>query len=256
MTETRKFYSDIVNSDELSPGARSLIKTTNELASKEELPPFSDIILVTVMPDDSYSMKYAGNIQAVIDGHNGVIRALEKARREDRDSILFRTQYLNGFVLNDWTRLRLAKHMDNTNYDPDGITPLYDNTVALLASIMAKKPEDDTDGTEVRSGTLIITDAADIGSKKCTADDVRKIVESMLLEKMHIVSFMGISDGETDFRAVAKSMGIQEKWILTPDNDGQSIRRAFNTFSNAMGQASQTARAFDQRIGGGFVKFE
>ena len=57
----------------------------------------SEVVLLTLMPDDSGSIQAAGNAQAVRDGHNLVLEAL--ARSKQRDAILAHTRYLNGQVL-------------------------------------------------------------------------------------------------------------------------------------------------------------
>jgi hypothetical protein len=49
------------------------------------------------MPDDSGSIRAAGNEQTVRDGHNLVLDAL--ARSKQRDAILAHTRYLNGQIL-------------------------------------------------------------------------------------------------------------------------------------------------------------
>lgn len=53
----------------------------------------SEVLLVTLMPDDSGSIRQAGNEQAVRDGHNLVLASLQRLRQ--RDSVLVHTRYLN-----------------------------------------------------------------------------------------------------------------------------------------------------------------
>ena len=72
-----------------------------------------------------------------------------------------------------------------------------------------------------------------------SAEDVAAIVKDMLAQENHIVAAMGINDGTTDFRAVFKSMGIPDRWILTPGNSATEIRRAFAVFSQSAVRASQ-----------------
>jgi hypothetical protein len=64
----------------------------------------------------------------------------------------------------------------------------------------------------------------------------------MLAQENHIVAAMGISDGQTDFKAVFRAMGIPDKWILTPGNSASEIRRAFAVFSQSAVRASQGAQ--------------
>src|SRR5882672_2968112 len=57
----------------------------------------SEVVLLTMMPDDSGSIRAARNEPAVRDGHNLVIEALKSSKQ--RDAILAHTRYLNGNVL-------------------------------------------------------------------------------------------------------------------------------------------------------------
>src|SRR3954470_7969577 len=57
----------------------------------------SEVVLVTMMPDDSHSIASAGNTDVVRDGHNYVIDALRGSKQSGE--VLAHTRYLNGFVL-------------------------------------------------------------------------------------------------------------------------------------------------------------
>src|SRR6185295_3345055 len=99
----------------------------------------SEVVLVTMMPDDSGSIRAAGNAQAVRDGHNLVLEAL--AASKQRGSVLAHTRYLNGEILHPYCDLGQAVKMDAQNYDPNQGTPLYDQTVLLLGTVLAKSQE-------------------------------------------------------------------------------------------------------------------
>jgi hypothetical protein len=129
--------------------------------------------------------------------------------------------------------------MTSANYNPSLGTPLFDQTVVLLGTVIAKAQELAQAGIAVRTVTLIITDGADYGSTRMKPGDVKAIVDDMLAHEHHIVAAMGISDGSTDFRAVFKAMGIPDRWILTPGNSATEIRRAFAVFSQSAVRASQ-----------------
>ncbi len=201
-------------------------------------------IYIAIMPDDSGSIageneKHIDNTQDVIDGHNDIINALKESEQKDR--ILFKTRYLNGKVLNDWTRLKEAKDMDKNNFYPSGSTPLYDSTIHLLNSVIREREGAVDRGVEARWGIMIVTDADDTSSVS-RAEDVRVILDNMK-EKREIlrttepdnriagsIAFMGVSDGTTDFKEVANKMGIE--WVITADRTSpKEMRRAFNTFS-------------------------
>jgi hypothetical protein len=210
----------------------------------------SEVVLVTIMPDDSGSIRFAGNADAVREGHNTVIDAL--AASKQKDSILAHTRYLNGFVLYPYRHVAMAERMTTKNYDPNLGTPLFDQTVVVLGTVIAKAQEFAQSGVPVRSVTLIITDGGDCGSVKTKSSDVRAIVRDMLSTEQHIVAAMGIDDGSTPFRDVFREMGIEDRWILTPKSESGEIRRAFRMFSQSAIRASQHAGAFSRAAAGGF----
>jgi hypothetical protein len=197
----------------------------------------SEAILVTMMPDDSGSIRFAKNAQAVRDGHNLVLEALARSRQAD--AILVHTRYLNGTVLYPYCTLGSAVRMDETNYDPGLGTPLYDQAVAVLGTVVAKTQEFADAGVPVRTVTLIISDGADAHSTRARAADVAALVADMRRAERHIVAAMGIDDRQTDFRRVFRDMGIEDRWILTPGNGAAEVRRAFQVFSRSAVQVSQ-----------------
>jgi hypothetical protein len=211
----------------------------------------SEVVLVTLMPDDSGSINFAGNAAIVRAGHNTVLDALINCNQTD--NILVHNRYLNGRVLYPYCPVAQAIRMDSHNYQPNQGTPLYDQTVVLLGTVLAKAQEFSDNGVPVRTVTLIITDGADVHSQRATAKTVRSLIQDMLRTETHIIAAMGIDDGgQTDFRQVFREMGIQEQWILTPGNSQKEIRTAFQVFSQSAVRASQSAGGFSQTSLGGF----
>ncbi len=205
----------------------------------------SEVVLVTMMPDDSHSIAAAGNTCAVIDGHNLVLESLRRSRQAGE--VFVHTRYLNGLVLYPYVGLGDAVEMSVGNYDPRLGTPLYDQTIVLLGTVLAKSTELAQAGVPVRTVTLLITDGGDYGSKRAGAKEVRALVSDLLAQENHVVAAMGISDGTTDFTAVFRSMGIPDRWILTPGNTAGEIRRAFQVFSQsavAIGGGAVSAGGF------------
>jgi hypothetical protein len=200
----------------------------------------SEVVLLTMMPDDSMSIASAGNTDAVRDGHNFVIDALRASKQSGE--VLAHTRYLNGHVLCPYTALDHAVAMTAANYDPRLGTPLFDQTAVLLGTVIAKTQELSQAGIAVRTVTLIITDGGDYGSTRCKPADIKALVADMLAQENHIVAAMGISDGTTDFKQVFRSMGIPDRWILTPGNSASEIRRAFAVFSQSAVRAGQGAQ--------------
>ncbi|HEY2510447.1 MAG TPA: hypothetical protein VGI39_06315 [Polyangiaceae bacterium] len=205
----------------------------------------SEVVLLTMMPDDSGSMGV--HTDAVCEGHNLVLDALRACQQ--RDAILAHTRYLNGDVLFPYRPLDQAARMDRANYCANKGTPLYDQSVVLLGSVMAKARELEASGVVARSVTLILTDGADCHSVRAKARDVASLVHDLTRIEGHIVAAMGIADGGTDFRTVFRNMGIDDRWILTPANDAGSIRKAFQMFSQSAVRVSQ-AKAPGVSLGG------
>jgi hypothetical protein len=199
----------------------------------------SEVVLLTMMPDDSGSIAGAGNEQLVRDGHNLVLDALSASKQ--RDAILAHTRYLNGHVLFPYRPLDQAVRMTSQNYRADQGTPLYDQTVVLLGSVLAKAQAFAQAGVMARSVTLIITDGGDAHSTHARARDCAALVADLRRQESHIVAALGISDGTTDFRRVFSEMGIEDRWMLTAGNSASEIRRAFQVFSQSAVQASQAA---------------
>jgi hypothetical protein len=196
----------------------------------------SEVVLLTMMPDDSGSM--ASNEKLVRDGHNLVLDAL--AGSKSHEAILAHTRYLNGHVLYPYRPLDQAIRMTAQNYTADKGTPLYDQTLVLLGGVVAKTQAFAQSGVAARSVTLIITDGADSGSTR-RARDVAAVVADLRRQECHIVAALGIDDGVTDFKKVFGEMGIDDRWILTTGNSASEIRRAFQVFSQSAVQASQAA---------------
>jgi hypothetical protein len=203
--------------------------------------PASRGVLLTMLIDDSGSIRFKGNEQAVRDGYNEIIGAMKESRQAGE--MLASTRYLNGVILYPYQFLSHVPLLDKHNYQATGGTPLYDQTIAILGTVLAKTLEFARNGTPVNTVTLIVTDGNDEGSSN-TARQVYPIVTDMLSQECHVVAGMGIDDGSTDFRKVFRDMGIPDQWILTPRNDPKEIRRAFQMFSQSAIRVSSSGVHF------------
>ena len=210
----------------------------------------SDVVLVTLMPDDSGSIQFGGNAQAVRDGHNGVLDALRASQQADQ--IFVHNRYLNGKILYPYTGLDNAVEMDTRNYNDFLGTPLYDQAVVVLGGVLAKAQTFAQNAVPARTVTLLITDGEDAHSTRYDARDVKTIVDDMFASETHIVAGMGVDNGRTDFARVFGEMGIPDQWILTPGDDPKDISRAFQLFSQSAIKVSQTAGNLSQVALGGF----
>ena len=211
----------------------------------------SEVVLVGLLIDDSSSIRFEGNTQVVRDGVNVVFSALGDSKQND--SILVHSRFLNSGILDPCIPLTKATKLDNSNYNPGGYTPLYDETAVFLATMLAKAQQFLDNGIACRTVTLIATDGADQGSHRQTPKSIRPIIKDMLKQECHIVAAMGIDDGGyTDFKSVFQEMGIDDQWILTPQNNEGEIRKAFEVFSQSAVRASQGGASFSKTAIGGF----
>jgi hypothetical protein len=208
--------------------------------------PASEVVLLTMMPDDSGSMAPAAG--AVAAGHNLVLEALARSRQ--RAAVLAHTRYLNGLILYPYCALDRAVRMTAANYSPNQGTPLYDQSIVLLGTVVAKAQEMADAGVPARTVTLLITDGEDQHSTRARAADVRALVEDMRRSETHIVAAMGVGGDPAVFRKVFRDMGIEDRWILTPSAAETEIRRAFQVFSQSAARVSQGAAP---AVLGGFV---
>ena len=222
----------------------------------------SEAVLVSLLCDDSFSMLHRGpdpstgqeigNDELLIEGYNMILGALGESKQKSQ--VLLHTRYLNGEILTPFSPLDGAATMTPANYQANGGTPLYDQMVLLLGTVMAKATSFAEKGIPCRTITCIITDGRDEHSQDSEAGDVKAIVDDMLQQETHIVAAMGIEDGRGNFQAVFQSMGLRDQWILTPQNSPGEIRKAMAVFSRSTTQAaSQGGGAFTRQQAGGFA---
>ncbi len=210
----------------------------------------SEVVLISELLDDSGSIRFGGNAQIVRDGHNLIVDSLKKTKQ--KNGILMTCRMLNSGLLFPFTLIENATLLDQHNYNPGGGTPLYDESVLLLDTAFAKWEQSEADGIPGRTINIIVTDGNDEGSRQYRAPDVSERVRKMLKKsERHIVTAMGIDDGQTDFRVIFKAVGIPDEWILTPKNTESEIRKCFAMLSQSAVRASQNATSFSKVALGG-----
>lgn len=220
----------------------------------EETVKASECVLLCLLIDDSGSIEHAGNEQALRDGHNLILDAVEQSKQTD--NILVLSTSLNGRVWNNFVHVADATRLDAANYKGDGGTPLFEQSVIFAGTVLAESMKYYDAGIPVRSISVIITDGNDEHSFNHSASDVAAVVTDMLASEMpgHIVGGMGIDDKKTNFTEVFTSMGVNPGWILTPGNSEKEIRAACAVFSRSAVSASQSAgnfsKAAQQGLGG------
>lgn len=246
------------NQGDLSAGSLSALNKVTDLGNIIQqglgidpgLMPASEVVLVSVLGDDSSSIRFGGNEQAMRDGFNGMLDSLEASKQQD--NIIVLTRFVNGKLHCSYVPLIDVEKLNVKNYQASGGTPLFDETVKLLATVIAKTQEFENNGIQVRSITLLATDGEDCGSNTSTADDVKKIVKEMLSKEKHIIAAMGFDNGNCDFAQVFTEMGIPDQWQLTAQSSASEIRKAFQVFSRSATSASKSAANFAQASAGGF----
>jgi hypothetical protein len=191
-----------------------------------------EVLLITMMPDDSQSMTIARKNVSVIEGHNDLLAAMRNSPIRDR--ILLQTRYLNKRVLNPFQPLALCENMSLANYACIHGTPLFQQTMVTLGTVIAKTEELVEQGAaRVRTATLIMTDAE---ATDDTANELRAEVASVVADLRrigdHIVAGMGFSAGDdTFFRKAFSEMGIEDRYIFAAQNR-KEILDAFRTFGS------------------------
>ena len=211
----------------------------------------AEVVLLNLLLDDSGSIEDAGNTDAVRDGVNSVIGALQGAKK--RDDVLVYIELLNRGLLQPYVLLKDASRLSAGNFRPYGQTPLFAKSTQFLGAVIAKAQEFAMNGVASRTVSLIVTDGGDNASGKTRARDVAAIVCDMLATESHIIFGYGISDGVTDFKKVFSGMGVKPNSVLTSANDPKEIRRSFQLFSQSAVRASQNAQSFSKVAGGGFA---
>ena len=246
------------NEGDLSAGSLSALNKVADLGNviqqglgiDPSLMPASEVVLVSLLVDDSSSIRFGGNEQSMRDGFNGMKDSLEASKQQD--NIIVMTRFVNGKLHCSYVPLIDLEKLTVKNYQGNGGTPLYDETVKLLGTVIAKTKEFENNGIQVRSITLLATDGEDCGSNHSTASDVEKLIKEMLSKEKHIIAAMGFDNGQCDFKQVFTEMGIPDQWQLTAASSASEIRKAFQVFSRSATSASKSAANFATASAGGF----
>ena len=201
-----------------------------------------EVLLVSIMADDSLSISMANNEAAVCAGPNLILDALGEL--DQGADALVHTRYLHGNVLNAYRPNSEALRMGEENYRADqDNTPLFDQSVVLLGTVFTKAEALAREGVSVRTFSLIVTDGEDTCSQRADRD-VSWLVQDLALGGNHIVAGMGISNGRTDFRAVFRGMGIPENWVMTAASTTADIKSKFQTVADAVALAASSETGF------------
>lgn len=254
-----KSLVDAAARGELSKDALKALQSVDGITAEigvamgNQLIDVGDVLLLSILVDDSGSISAAGNTNAVMKGHNRIIQIVMEAGV--MQNVLLQTKYLNGRVINDYRPLVNAVPLDGETYRERefGGTPLFRQTIVLLGAVAAKTQELRDRGKTARSITLIITDGDDQHSGNITAQHVKWVVNDLRNTKQHIIAGMGVEDGGTNFRQIFREMGIPDQWHLPPSASEDKILEVLQDFGQVAAQASLNPAAFERlALGSGF----
>lgn len=197
----------------------------------------SDVTLVTLLVDASSSIHDRGLEDAIRDGQNVLVDALGDTR--ERDSILMALWTFNHElrVVHSYVGLDDVTRLDASNYAGLGSTRLYDTWCDALAANVAYAQQLRSAGTPCKSVVVVITDGEDCGSQR-RAPDCARISRDLLASEQFTLAFVGV--GTTDFRSIAREMGVPDGCIAVQANATPSaIRQVFRMVSQSAIRASQ-----------------
>jgi hypothetical protein len=194
----------------------------------------ANVLLLTMMPDDSGSIESHNNKEPIMLGHNELLAEMRKSDEVDRT--LLQTRYLNGTVLNPFAPLSECRNLAIDNYLCNHGTPLLQQTLVTLGTVMAKTQELLDLGARVRTATLIMTDAESTEANAARLKlEVASVVHDMGQIGDHIVAGMGFATGGSEqyFRKVFADMGIPTSHVFTAASRA-GILDAFRMFRRSV----------------------
>jgi uncharacterized protein YegL len=198
----------------------------------------TDVTLITVLIDASSSIGTSGLEQAVRDGQNQLVDSF--AGSKEKDAILMALWSFNQTqnVYHSYVPVSDATRLNGQNFQAGGATALYDTWCDALAANVAYAEQLRATGTPCRSVVVVITDGGDYGSKR-RAGDCARISADLLKSEQFVLAFVGVG-AETDFRKVARSMGIPDGCVMVATQATASeLRKAFQMVSQSAIRASQ-----------------
>ncbi len=192
------------------------------------------VTLVTMMPDDSGSMfssllsppnRYVG----VVQGHNELLASL-KAGAEFKRTLL-QTRLLNGRLINRFSPVKNCIELDQYKYQSGGGTPLFMQTLFVLATVVMKTEELEQRGSPVNSATLLMTDGEATDWSELAQSQVAGVVADMRAQGSHIIAGMGIGNPLL-YKPTFIRMGIDPD-LVYPATSREEILKIFRTFGEA-----------------------
>lgn len=155
------------------------------------------------------------------DGHNAVIKSLKKTKGKGTfTTILVGDRAQAKFVHRN---LSSAEKLRSRDYNPSGLTALYDGIGLAIEKILPMKKKGD------RVLVSIITDGMENNSKEWTAERLKKMI-SRLRDRGWEFTFQGTSEAAT---MSATSLGVPSGNVLIYQDTRTGTDRAFKLMSTA-----------------------
>jgi hypothetical protein len=210
--------------------------------SADDLPE-DRVTLVVPVVDATGSRKDEAELMRV--EYNKMLEALKISKGHDTILVsgwLFgmRNKLLHGFVhLEDAVKLTVS------NYDPDGMTAMFDCLLDVLRGAVSYAQSLIDQGLRVKVVIPILTDGED-NSSKADVSDVRTVVTDLIAREIYVFSMVAFGSGFA--QRAAADMGFPPLNVIEVDATGQNdqqhardIRHAFELVSSSIIRQSQTA---------------
>jgi hypothetical protein len=201
----------------------------------------TDITLLTLIYDDSGSIRFTGLTDAVREGQNLMLDAIAGSKQKNNILIAQWKLGSQSELIHSYLPVDQAVRLNKSNYNPQSGTALYDVWVEVAAANVAYAQQLRASGTPVKSIVSLVTDGFDQGSRKYRQADCKRLNKDLLASEQFIVAFVGVAEpgNEQSFKDVAREMGFPDGSILTPNDDPSEVRKALGLVSQSAIRASQ-----------------
>ncbi len=168
--------------------------------------------------------------------YNKMLDALSESKARDTilvSSWLFGTTptLLHGFVgLSDAVRL------DSHNYDPDGMTAMYDAVLDVLTSTTAYAKTLMDQGYRVRIVIVVLTDGEDNCSRPGADNKVAQVVRDLLITEVYTLALVAFGRGFA--LDAASAINFPSENVLENGGSERDIRHALALVSSSVIRAS------------------
>lgn len=191
-----------------------------------------EVTLVIPVVDQTGSMD--DHRDSVIQAFNDMIAALRDSKASDQ--ILVSTWLFNEkpTLLHGYVGLSQVPALTRQNYQPGGLTALFDAVLDAFTGCVAYGQTLRNSGFRTKIIVVAITDGEDNMSRH-TISEVRTVADDLLRQEMYVLALVAFG---FQGRPVAEQMGFPK--VLEANKDASSIRRALGQVSKSIIRKSQT----------------